>query len=91
MSAAFEGVRVLDFTINLAGPSASAILADLGADVIKIERPITGDDARAFGPFVGGESITSLWLSRGKRSVEIDLADPEGRASSKSCCPPPPW
>ncbi|NLW78201.1 MAG: CoA transferase [Ruminococcaceae bacterium] len=87
MSAAFEGVRVLDFTINLAGPSASAILADLGADVIKIERPITGDDARAFGPFVGGESITSLWLSRGKRSVEIDLADPEGRALIQKLLP----
>ena len=56
MERLLDGIRVLDFTRVLAGPYASMILADLGADVIKIELPGKGDEARGFGPFQNGES-----------------------------------
>ncbi len=76
-----RGVRVLDLTRMLAGPFGSMILADLGAEVIKVERPDTGDDIRAVGPhFRGGESVYFLSVNRGKRSVALDLGRPEGRA-----------
>ena len=74
------GVRVLDFTRNVAGPFATMILADLGADVVKIESPPSGDDARAWGPpFWGGEAPTFLALNRNKRSVSLDLKAPGAR------------
>jgi CoA:oxalate CoA-transferase len=63
----------------LAGPYASMILADLGADVIKIETPDGGDDSRAFGPFVGKESAYFMSLNRGKRSLTLNLKAPEAR------------
>jgi CoA:oxalate CoA-transferase len=76
-----RGVRVLDLTRMLAGPYGTMLLADLGAEVIKLERPGTGDEIRAIGPhFVQGESVYFLSVNRGKRSVAIDLARPEGRA-----------
>ncbi|MDB4931335.1 MAG: Formyl-CoA transferase [Myxococcaceae bacterium] len=76
-----RGVRVLDLTRMLAGPYGTMLLADLGAEVLKVERPGTGDEIRAVGPhFVGGESVYFLSVNRGKRSVAIDLARPEGRA-----------
>jgi crotonobetainyl-CoA:carnitine CoA-transferase CaiB-like acyl-CoA transferase len=69
-----DRVRVLDLTKNVAGPFATMILADLGADVVKIEPPGTGDDARQWGPpFWGGETPTFLALNRNKRSVVLDL------------------
>jgi CoA:oxalate CoA-transferase len=58
MAPLLEGIRVLDLTRVLAGPFASMTLADLGAEVVKIERPGTGDDSRSFGPFLNGESVT---------------------------------
>jgi formyl-CoA transferase len=78
------GVRVLDLARVLAGPYAAMLLADLGAEVIKVERPETGDDTRSWGPpFAGPEdgrqSTYFLSVNRGKRSVTIDLKDPAER------------
>lgn len=80
-----EGVRVLDLSRVLAGPWSAQILADYGADVIKVERPGLGDDTRAWGPPWWGdpsERMSAYYLSanRGKRSVAIDIATVEGAA-----------
>lgn len=73
------GVRVVDVSTSYAGPTASMYLGDMGADVIKVERPGTGDDSRGWGPpFVGGESAWFLSANRNKRSACVDLARPEG-------------
>ena len=75
-----KGVRVVDLTQVLAGPFCTMILADLGADVVKIERPGRGDDARHFGPFLpSGVSIYFAGVNRGKRSVVLDLQTSDGR------------
>ena len=74
-----QGVRVLDISRVLAGPHCTAMLADLGADVIKFEVPGEGDDARHLGPFMAGESVYFGLINRGKRSVEIDFKDPSDR------------
>jgi crotonobetainyl-CoA:carnitine CoA-transferase CaiB-like acyl-CoA transferase len=74
------GVRVLDLSRVLAGPYCSMLLADLGADVVKVERPGSGDPTRTWGPpFREGESAYYLCVNRGKRSVAIDLGDATGR------------
>jgi crotonobetainyl-CoA:carnitine CoA-transferase CaiB-like acyl-CoA transferase len=74
-----EGIRVLDLTRVVAGPFATAVLADLGADVIKVERPGTGDDYR-YGPSPRGETSLSFQnTNRGKRSITLDLRRDEGR------------
>ena len=74
-----KGLRVIDLTRVVAGPYSTTILADLGADVIKIERPGTGDDSRGWGPpFVGEVSSYFLGLNRGRRSIAIDMQTPEG-------------
>jgi crotonobetainyl-CoA:carnitine CoA-transferase CaiB-like acyl-CoA transferase len=86
-TAALSDIRVLDMSRVLAGPLCGQLLADLGADVIKIERPVSGDDSRAWGPpflpdQVGEptrESAFYLSCNRGKRSVTVDLATPAGR------------
>jgi succinate--hydroxymethylglutarate CoA-transferase len=74
-----EKIRVLDLTTVVAGPTASMILADLGADVIKIERIDGGDDARAMGPIHEGWGCFFVSLARGKRSLALDITRPEGR------------
>jgi crotonobetainyl-CoA:carnitine CoA-transferase CaiB-like acyl-CoA transferase len=74
---ALEGLRVLDFTSQLSGPYCAMILGDLGADVVKVERPDRGDDARAMGPFVAGESAPFMTFNRNKRSLTLDLKAPE--------------
>ncbi len=81
------GVRVVDLSRVLAGPYATMTLADLGADVVKIEHPAGGDETRMWGPpFVGGESAYFLSVNRGKRSVALDLKDPEGRDLALELC-----
>ncbi len=77
---ALEGLRVLDLTRILAGPLCGQILGDMGADVIKVEPPGTGDDTRTWGPpFAGGESAYFLGLNRNKRSVTLNMAVKEGQ------------
>ncbi|MGH7213023.1 MAG: CaiB/BaiF CoA transferase family protein, partial [Acetobacteraceae bacterium] len=76
---ALAGVRVLDFSRMLSGPFCTALLADLGADVIKIESPGGGDDARHFAPKSGGESCLFMMVNRNKRSVALDLKSEAGR------------
>jgi CoA:oxalate CoA-transferase len=71
-----EGIAVLDLSRVLCGPYAGMMLADYGADVIKIEAPGAGDDARAFGPFLEGESTYFMSLNRGKRGMVLNLKDP---------------
>jgi len=70
---ALQGVKVLDLGRVLAGPFCSAVLADLGADVIKVEEPQKGDDTRHFNPFVEGESTYFMQLNRNKRGITLDL------------------
>jgi len=92
MSGPLDGIRVFDLTRVLAGPSCTQILGDLGADVIKIERPISGDDTRKYGPpFVLGpdgeettESSYYLSANRNKRSITLDLTSEEGQDLAKS-------
>ena len=75
-----RGVRVLDVTTSIAGPYCGQILAALGADVVKVERPDTGDDGRAWGPpFWDGEGTMFLSANAGKRSLALTLRDPRGR------------
>ena len=86
MTGPLKDLRVLDLSRVLAGPWCSQLLADLGAEVIKVERPGTGDDTRAWGPpwlrdEAGrdtAESAYCLCANRGKRSIALDLARPEG-------------
>ena len=74
------GLRVVDVTTSIAGPYCAEILAVLGADVVKVERPDTGDDGRAWGPpFWNGESAMFLTVNAGKRSLAVSLADERGR------------
>jgi formyl-CoA transferase len=73
------GIRVLDLSRILAGPHCTMLLGDLGAEVIKVERPGTGDDTRTWGPpFAGGEAAYYLCCNRNKKSITIDLKSPRG-------------
>jgi len=78
-----EGVLVADFTQALSGPYCTMLLADLGADVVKVERPGTGDDTRGWGPpFVGDTASYFLSINRNKRSVALDLKSPSDHATA---------
>lgn len=80
MSSPLTGFRILDLSRVLAGPYCTMLLGDLGAEVIKIERPGTGDDTRAWGPpFAGGESAYYLCANRNKKSVTVNLKSSEGQ------------
>lgn len=73
MKQALEGIKVLDLTRVLAGPYATMIMADMGAEVIKIEAPKTGDDSRSFGPYINNESAYFMSLNRNKKSMTLNL------------------
>lgn len=72
-----NGMNVLDFTTNVAGPVAVATLADYGANVIKVERPNGGDDNRNFPPMLDGQGFIHFWCNRGKKSITLDLENAE--------------
>ncbi len=76
---ALEGIRILDFSHVYQGPVGTQLLADFGADVIKVERPGSGDWSRAWGPFVKGVSLPFANLNRNKRSVTVDMKQEEGK------------
>src|SRR5262245_65655865 len=74
-----SGMRVIDLTTSIAGPYCSEILGALGADVVKVERPDSGDDGRSWGPpFWDGESAMFLAVNADKRSLAVSLSDPRG-------------
>ncbi len=76
-----EGVRVLDLSRIIAGPFCSQILGDMGAEVIKVEEPGTGDDTRTWGPpFQHGEAVYFFCVNRNKKSLTLNLKDPRGQA-----------
>ena len=79
MAGPLKGIRVLDLTRVLAGPYATMVLGDLGAEVIKLEQPGAGDEARNFGPFKDGFSLYFMSVNRGKRSLTLDLKAPQGK------------
>lgn len=79
MNLVLKGIRVVDFTRVLSGPYCTAILADLGAEVIKIETPKTGDDVRFFGPFQNKESLYFMNVNRNKKSITLDLKKEEAK------------
>ena len=76
----FEGIRVLDLTRVMSGPFCTSMLADLGAEVIKIEMPGFGEEGRHFAPHINGESTYFALLNRGKKSVTVNLKSPDGIA-----------
>ncbi|WP_270937626.1 CaiB/BaiF CoA transferase family protein, partial [Falsiroseomonas oryzae] len=81
--APLAGIRVLDLTRVVSGPFATMLLADLGADVAKVEEPGRGDESRSYGPpFQGGESAYFLSINRNKRSLALDLKSEAGRAAA---------
>ena len=84
---ALSDIRILDFTHYVAGPYCTKLLADYGADVVKVERPGTGDGARRIGPFPNDtphpeKSGTFLHLNTNKRSITLDLKTDEGRQTA---------
>jgi crotonobetainyl-CoA:carnitine CoA-transferase CaiB-like acyl-CoA transferase len=79
MTSALERLKVVDLSSHLSGPYCAMVLADHGADVVKVERPGSGDDARKMPPFVGGESAPFMIWNRNKRSVVIDLKTEAGK------------
>ena len=83
----FEGIRILDFTSNLAGPHATLPLANMGAEVVKVERPGFGDDTRHLPGPIGTQPWSFILCNHGKKSVEVDLADPEGIELIKKMVP----
>jgi crotonobetainyl-CoA:carnitine CoA-transferase CaiB-like acyl-CoA transferase len=87
MTGPLAGTRVIDFSRVLAGPYATMLLADMGAEVIKVEHPGRGDDTRAWAPpDLAGESAYYLSVNRGKRGITLDLSTSDGRATAQELC-----
>ncbi|MBN2285472.1 MAG: CoA transferase [Tissierellales bacterium] len=84
MSLPLEGIKVLDMTRVLAGPYCTMTLADMGAEVMKVEAPKTGDDSRAFGPYVNNESAYFMSLNRNKESMTLNLKTDKGKEIIKA-------
>ena len=84
MPMSLEHLKVLDLTIHLSGPYCAMVLADHGADVVKVENPNGGDDMRRTPPFVGGESAPFMLWNRNKRSVALDLKSSGDLATFKA-------
>ena len=82
----YEGLRVVEFTTNIAGPTIGRWLAEYGADVIHVERPVYGDDSRGYPPMFDGVSAQYHTLNHGKKSLVLDLKDPEGLKIAKELC-----
>lgn len=78
MAAALDDIKVVDITRTLAGPFCTMLLGDMGADVVKIEEPSQGDETRHWTPFWNGESTQFLTFNRNKRSITVNLKEPEG-------------
>ena len=76
---ALDGLRVVDLSRYIAGPYCAMLLGDMGADVVKVEPPGRGENSRAFGPFVEGESLYTMVFNRNKRSLTLDLRSDQGR------------
>ncbi|WP_289058907.1 CaiB/BaiF CoA-transferase family protein [uncultured Mesotoga sp.] len=79
LSKPLEGISVLDLTRVLAGPFCTMLLCDMGANVVKVERPEGGDDSRSFSPFVGDDSAYFMSINRGKKSITLNLKTVEGK------------
>lgn len=79
MTNLFQGLRIVDFSGNVAGPFSTALMADFGAEIIKIEKPVSGDDTRAYAPQLGGVGLTYCSMNRGKKSIVLDMEDSEAR------------
>jgi len=86
MELPLENIKILDLTRVLAGPYCTMVLADLGAEVIKVEKPGTGDDSRAFGPYINEESAYFMSLNRSKKSITVNLKSKEGINIIKELC-----
>ena len=83
MKGMLDGVRVIDFSTTVAGPGCCYFMSDMGAEVIKIEKPGFGDEARLFPPYKNGQSASFATLNHGKRGAVIDAKKPEGIALFK--------
>lgn len=79
MTKPLENIKILDLTRVLAGPFCTMILSDLGAEVVKLEMPVTGDDARHFGPFKNGKSLYFVSINRAKKSISLNLKSEKGK------------
>ena len=75
-----SGLKVLDLSRYIAGPHCGTVLGDLGADVVKVERPKRGDDTRVYAPLIAGESIYFLMFNRNKRGITLDFRNPDAQA-----------
>ena len=84
MRSMLEGVRVIDFTTTVAGPGCTFFMCDLGAEVIKVEKPGLGDEARLFPPYKGTQSASFATLNRGKKGITLDLKNENAVAVFKS-------
>ena len=87
MNLPLENIKVLDLTRVLAGPFCTMILSDLGAEVVKLEMPVTGDDARGFGPFKNGKSLYFVSINRNKKSISLNLKSEKGKQIFKQLLP----